>query len=101
MVSDRGWGRVVYFQYVGQGGFSEVVLFEWRPGRFNRSSHSEFWIEEISRRLSKYKNLEMKTISDCVKGGDEADISGAKRSWGKRVDVELTRMGYIRPNSPW
>lgn len=43
----------------------------------------------------------MKTISDCVKGGDKADISGAKRQWGKKVDVELTRMGDIRPNSPW
>lgn len=65
------------------------MVFELRPGRFNRSSHSAFWIKEISIRLSKYKNLEMKTISDCIKGGEKADISGAKRSWGKKVDEKL------------
>lgn len=93
MVNDCGWGGVVQFQQVGQGSFSEV-LFELRPGRFNRSSHSEFWIKEISGRLSKYKNPEMKTISDCVKSGDKADISGAKRYNGERRQMS-NRQGWV------
>lgn len=81
-----GWGkRVVHsLNRTVKGGFSEEVIFELRPWRLNRSYHSELQGKEIpGRRLSKYKDCKVKTILECVNGGDEVDTSRAKRSVGK------------------
>lgn len=81
-----GWGkRVVYFlNRTVKGGFFEEVIFELRFWRLNRSYYLEFQGKEIlGRRFSKYKDCKVKTILECVNGGDEVDTSRVRRFVGK------------------